>query len=222
MVRIGPAPGTEVRHQVEHAVALHHALAGRRGNVVPGFDRHRGIDFEMRIDHDLVAHLAGADVVQGMNAGRLDQCGPDGLDFLVVDRAVHKIVHRIPRKAPPHLGAHEADDERGDRVEDSGSPPGCRRCRCPPPAMPHPSVRATRWRRACWTRRAWPPTACRATALPLPSAPRRPPTTRRCGLLHGIRLFQLAEGRPQHADAHRPGSSAPSIRDAAVSKRWWP
>lgn len=103
MVQVRPPPGIDVRHQVEHAMPLHHALAGQHSNVMSGLERHRGIDFEMCIDHDHFAHFAGADVVHGRDARRLDQLSPDGLDLLFVNGPVHQIMHRIPCKAHPLL-----------------------------------------------------------------------------------------------------------------------
>lgn len=96
---------------------LHHALAGQHSNVMSGLERHRGIDFEMCIDHDHFAHFASADVVHGRDARRHDQRSPDCLDLLFVNGPVHQIMHRIPCKAPPHIGNHEADDERYDWVD---------------------------------------------------------------------------------------------------------
>ena len=72
----------------------------------------------MGVDHDHVAHLAGAHVMHAHHPRGPEQGGLDGghLDF--IDRAVHQVVHGIPGKSPAHPGDHQADDQRGNRVKD--------------------------------------------------------------------------------------------------------
>ena len=118
MVQIGSTPGIDVRHQVQHPVPLQHALSSFDGDVVPRLDIDLSIDLDVRVDHDHVAHFAGANVMHVAHARRLAQRLADRGDFLFVDRTVHQVVQCIPAEAPAHLRHHEADDERGDRIED--------------------------------------------------------------------------------------------------------
>ena len=105
-------------HQVEHAVALQHPLARCDRDVIAGLDADRGINLEVRIDDDHVAHLAGSHIVNVADARCLDQRSTYRLDLGLIGRAVHQIVQRIPAKRPAHPGDHEADDQRSDRVQD--------------------------------------------------------------------------------------------------------
>ena len=107
-----------MRHEIEHAVALEHALPRRDRDAVAGLDCERGVDFDVRVDDDQVAHLAGAQVVHAVDARRLEQCAPDCLDLLLGGRAVDEVVQRIPAEAPAHPRDHEADDQSCDRIED--------------------------------------------------------------------------------------------------------
>jgi len=71
-------------HQVQHAVALQHALARLNGDVVAGFHGDLGIDLDVRIHDDHVAHLARAHVMHIAHAGGVDQGLADGLYLLLV------------------------------------------------------------------------------------------------------------------------------------------
>jgi hypothetical protein len=57
VIEVGPSPGVDVRHEVEDAMALSHTSARLHGDVVTRFDAERGVDLDVRIDHDHVAIL---------------------------------------------------------------------------------------------------------------------------------------------------------------------
>ena len=89
MIQIRPPPRVHMNHQVQHAVALQHALARLHGYIVARFDGQGGIDFDMRVGHDQIAHLARAHVVNVAHAGSFQQGLADGGDFFIICRAVH-------------------------------------------------------------------------------------------------------------------------------------
>lgn len=117
MVQIRPPPRVHVRHQVEHAVALQHTVARRHRNVVTGLHADLGIDFDVRVNHDHVTHLARPNVVHATDAVRLLQRAPNGLNLLLVDGTVHQVVQGVPAKSPVHPGHHEANNQGGNRVK---------------------------------------------------------------------------------------------------------
>ena len=101
----------DLRHGFEHRIAC-----GQR-DVVAGAHIERTVDFDVDVDQDHVAHAPGAHVVQ---AEHLRRGADDLLDARVVGlvgRAVHQIVQRIPGELPAHAQHEQADDERGDGIE---------------------------------------------------------------------------------------------------------
>ena len=118
MVQVGLAPRVHMGHEVEHPVALQHALARQHRNVMARLDGEGRIHLQMGVHHNHVAHLARAHIVHAAHARRLQQRLANGLHFLFVHRSVHQVVQRIPAKLPAHLGHHEAHDERGNGVQD--------------------------------------------------------------------------------------------------------
>ena len=57
-------------------------------------------------------------IVNAANPRCFLQRAADGFDFLVVGGAVHQVMQRIPAEFPTHFRHHEADDECGDGIED--------------------------------------------------------------------------------------------------------
>ena len=104
-------------HQAQHRMGLHDTAARLDGDVVTRLDAEGGLDLQMHIGRDQVAHAAGAQLMHPDDAGRGGQRGVNGLDLVGLDRAVHQIVDRIPAEGPAHAGHQEADDQRRDRIE---------------------------------------------------------------------------------------------------------
>jgi len=50
MVEVGPAPGIEMRHQVQDSMPPQDPLTGKDGNVVAGLDADRRFDLDVRVD----------------------------------------------------------------------------------------------------------------------------------------------------------------------------
>lgn len=68
MIRIRSAPRVDMRHEVQHAVAMHDAPAHFDGNVMTLGNGQACIDLDMGIHQDHVAHLPGADVMHALDA----------------------------------------------------------------------------------------------------------------------------------------------------------
>ena len=92
MVQIGSFPWVNMRHQIQDAVALQDVLAGEDGDVVAGFDGDVGVDLDVRVHHDHVAHFAGVYVMNIANAGGVEQSLANRGDFLLVHGAIHQVV----------------------------------------------------------------------------------------------------------------------------------
>ena len=99
-------------------MTLQHPLPRRDGDVVAGLDIDRGIQLDVRVNDDHVAHLARANVVDATHAGCFDKGAADGLDLLLVHGSVHEVVQRIPTELPAHFGDHESHDQCGDWIQD--------------------------------------------------------------------------------------------------------
>ena len=67
---IDPLVRVHVGHDIEHTMARQDALARNDCNVVPRFEGDRGVDLNVNIGNDHVAHLARAQVVDANDARR--------------------------------------------------------------------------------------------------------------------------------------------------------
>ena len=117
MVKVGPLPRVQVGHEVEHAVVLHDTVAGLYRDVVGLLHRQRGQHLQVGIDHDHVAHFAGAHIVHAVHAGGVEQGLVNGRHFFFVHSAVHQVVHGFPGELPAHFGDHEAHDQCRNGVQ---------------------------------------------------------------------------------------------------------
>ena len=72
---------------------------------------------QMGIDHDHVAHLAGAHIVDAMHAGVSFKRTMISSILILRGGAIHQVIERIPAEFPAHLGHHQAHDQGGPRVE---------------------------------------------------------------------------------------------------------
>ena len=95
----------------------HDVEAGLVRDGVAFGDGELAVDFEMYVGQDHVARLARLQVVHAEHAGRGEDFGGDAGDLFLVGGAVGQVVQGIPGESPAHARDHEADDERGDRVE---------------------------------------------------------------------------------------------------------
>ncbi len=107
-----------MRHDVEDAMSLHDLAAGFDGDVMPGFDAECGVDFQVHIHQEHVAHLAGSQVMNAGDARCLEQGLADRFDLVVVGSAIHQVMQGVPGELPAHLAHHESDNRCCDRVQD--------------------------------------------------------------------------------------------------------
>src|ERR1019366_3142226 len=118
MVEIRLAEGIDMRHQVQYTMALQYALSCGDSDIVPRLYGDGSIDLQMCIDDDQIAHLSSAQIVQAVDARRLQQRRTDGLHFEGVRRAIHEVVQGLPSESPSHFPNEKADDERRNGIQD--------------------------------------------------------------------------------------------------------
>lgn len=63
VIQVRTPPRVHMGHQVQYAMARQYALPCRDGNIVTGLDGDAGIEFDMCVHHNQVAHLAGVYIV---------------------------------------------------------------------------------------------------------------------------------------------------------------
>lgn len=76
------------------------ALSVEDGNLVSGLDGLRCVLFDVGVDDNKVAHLAGTQFVYAEYAGCFTDGMAYGLHFKVIGRAVHEVVQRVPTESP--------------------------------------------------------------------------------------------------------------------------
>ena len=82
-----------------------------------GFDRDGGVNLQVSVDDDQVAHFSRVQVVNVADAGSLEQRLANRRDFDRIRRSIHQVVQGPPSERPAHFGNEKADDERRDRIE---------------------------------------------------------------------------------------------------------
>jgi len=91
--------------------------AGVYRDIVPRLHSYHGIDFQVGVYHDEVAHFSRTQIVHADDAWRVPQSPEYRSCFSGVGRPVHQIMQRSPSKAPPHLCHKKPHDECRDRIE---------------------------------------------------------------------------------------------------------
>jgi len=122
VVQIRVLERVHMRHEVENAVVLQHAPLGGHGDVVARLDGQFGVDFDVRVDHDQVPHLARPQVVHVPDAGRSQERASNGVHLDRIRRPVHQFLQGAPGDLPAGFRDQQSHDQRRDRIEDGVSP----------------------------------------------------------------------------------------------------
>ena len=139
--------------------------------------------------------------MHAQHTGRAAQRAGDGLDLLLVGGAVGQVTQCIPGKAPAHATDHEADDQRGYRVQDGVAQQVAAYAQC-------------HHQRRGGVRTGMPGIGDQQTGFDAlgdrqhvakqrflgDQRDQRHPQRRHLHLGHAGRRLQLVHGRPQHAD----------------------